>query len=40
MDKNIISNFLFSIPTCIDYSFPDDAPDEEGLLLFGDAAGG
>ena len=31
---------IFSIPTCIDYSFPDDAPEEEGLLLFGDAAGG
>ena len=33
-------NYLSSIPTCIDYSFNEDAPDEEGLLLFGDAAGG
>ena len=29
-----------SIPTCIDYSFDEEAPDEESLLLFGDAAGG
>lgn len=28
-----------SIPTCIDYSFDEEAPDEESLLLFGDAAG-
>ena len=38
--KKIFIYFIFSIPTCIDYSFPDDAPEEEGLLLFGDAAGG
>ena len=25
---------------CIDYSFPEDSPEDEGLLLFGDAAGG
>ena len=40
MGKKIFIYFIFSIPTCIDYSFPDDAPEEEGLLLFGDAAGG
>ena len=38
--RNIFIYSIFSIPTCIDYSFPDDAPEEEGLLLFGDAAGG
>ena len=36
----IIFNFIYSIPTCIDYSFDEEAPDEESLLLFGDAAGG
>ena len=29
-----------SIPTCIDYAFDEEAPDEEALLLFGDAEGG
>lgn len=29
-----------SIPTCVDYSFNKEDPENEALLLFGDAAGG
>ena len=30
----------FSIPTSIDYSFDEENPDDESLLMFGDAEGG
>ena len=34
------THLTFSIPTSIDYSFDEENPDDESLLMFGDAEGG
>ena len=35
-----VTYLTFSIPTSIDYSFDEENPDDESLLMFGDAEGG